>query len=177
MVDGVDASFVVDGEDCLVVAFFAEGGDFGAEGASEVAEGACEVESAEWVDVHGGGCDLAAGCGGADAESAEFGPGFDGCGEDGVLVSGGGGVGAEGVCPFFGLADVPAPWLPSGVAECGVHGDGEAGGGGAALLAGQVAHGWCVQPFSAVVVAPLVRSTGRTPKWASISVQERQGGA
>lgn len=70
------------------------------------------MESAERVDVHGGGGDLAAGCGGGDVESAEFGPGFDGCGEDGVLVSGGGGVGAEGVGPFLGLADVPAAGLP-----------------------------------------------------------------
>ncbi|CAM5734225.1 hypothetical protein STENM223S_00014 [Streptomyces tendae] len=36
-----------------------------------------------------GGGDLAAGSGGPDVESAEFGPGFDGGGEDGVPVSGG----------------------------------------------------------------------------------------
>lgn len=107
------------------------------------------VESAEWVDVHGGGGDLAAGGGRAEAEAAEFGPGLDGCGEDGVLVSGGGGVGAEGVGPFFGLADVPAAGLPSGVAECGVDGDGEAGGGGAAVVAGcvgPVVHGGVLSP-------------------------------
>lgn len=164
MVEAVDAAFGVDGEDGLVVAFFAEWGDFGVECASEVGEGAGEVESGEWVDVEGGGGDFPAGAGGGDVESAEFGPGFDGGGEEGVAVAGGGDMGAQGVGPVFGLFDVPAAGLPAGFAQGGVDGDGEACGV-------EVGHGGGVQPFWAV------GSTGRTPKWASMAVQERQGAA
>src|SRR5690606_13465579 len=67
----------------------AEGAEPGVEGAAEVAEGAGEVEAVEGVEVEGGGGDLPAGCGGVDGESAEFGPGFDGGGEDVVAVAGG----------------------------------------------------------------------------------------
>lgn len=87
------------------------------------------MEAAEGVDADRRRCDLPAGCGGGDVEAAEFGPGLDGRGEDGVLVSGGGGVRAQGVGPFLGLADVPASGLPAGGAQGGVDGDGEAGGG------------------------------------------------
>ncbi|CAM5637052.1 hypothetical protein SALBM217S_10040 [Streptomyces griseoloalbus] len=89
VVEGVGASLCVDGEECLGVGLGAEGADLGVEGAAEVAEGAGEVEAVEGVDVDRGGGDLAAGSGGPDVESAEFGPGFDGGGEDGVPVSGG----------------------------------------------------------------------------------------
>ena len=47
------------------------------------------VEAVEGVEVEAGGGDLAAGAGGGDAQAAEFGPGFDGGGEDAVPVSGG----------------------------------------------------------------------------------------
>ncbi|GAA4961679.1 hypothetical protein GCM10023238_31110 [Streptomyces heliomycini] len=89
MVEGVGAALGVDGEECLGVGFGAEGADLGVEGAAEVVEGAGHVEAVEGVEVEGGGGDLAAGAGGGDAECAEFGPGFDGGGEDGVAVSGG----------------------------------------------------------------------------------------
>lgn len=89
VVEGVDAALGVDGEECLGVGFGAEGADLGVEGAAEVAEGAGHVEAVEGVEVEGGGGDLPAGASGADAEAAEFGPGFDCGGEDGVAVSGG----------------------------------------------------------------------------------------
>lgn len=114
VVEGVDAALCVDGEECLGAGFGAEGADLGVEGAAEVAEGAGEVQSVQGVDVERGGGDLAAGSGGPDVESAEFGPGLDGGGEDGVPVSCGGGVVAEGVGPDLGLFDVPASGLPSG---------------------------------------------------------------
>ncbi|CAM5724212.1 hypothetical protein SGLAM104S_10151 [Streptomyces glaucescens] len=87
VVEGVDAAFGVDGEDCLGVGFGAEGADLGVEGAAEVAEGAGEVEAVQGVEVEGGGGELAAGAGGGDVQAAEFGPGFDGGGGDGVPVS------------------------------------------------------------------------------------------
>ena len=89
VVEGVDAAFGVDGEGGGGVGLGAEGAEFGAEGAAEVAEGAGEVAAVEGVEVEGGGGDLAAGSAGGDVESAEFGPGFDGGGEDGVAVAGG----------------------------------------------------------------------------------------
>lgn len=89
VVEGVDAAFGVDGEQGAGVGFGAEGADLGAEGEAEVAEGAGHVEAVQGVEVEGGGGDLAAGAGGGDAQAAEFGPGFDGGGEDGVAVAGG----------------------------------------------------------------------------------------
>lgn len=89
VVEGVDAALEVDGEEGLGVGFGAEWADFGVEGAAEVAEGAGHVEAVEWVEVEGGGGDLASGAGGGEVESAEFGPGFDGGGEDGVSMAGG----------------------------------------------------------------------------------------
>ena len=168
VVEAVDAALGVDGEQRLAVALLAERGDLGVQGAAEVGERAGEVEAGERVEAHGGGGDLPAGAGRGDAQAAEFGPGLDGCGEDGVPVSGGGGVGAQGVGPVLGLLDVPAAGLPAGVAQGGVDGDGEAGGAE-------------VGRASVVGVSPSrgrrSGSTGRTPKWASSAVQERQGGA
>lgn len=129
VVEGVDAAVGVDGEEGLAVGFGAEGTDVGAEGAAEVAEGAGHVEAVQWVEVEVGGGDLAAGAGGGDVESAEFGPGLDGGGEDGVAVADGGGVVAQGVGPDLGLLDVPASGLPAGGAQGGVDGYGEAGWG------------------------------------------------
>ena len=131
VVEGVDAALGVDGEEGLAVGLLAEGADLGVEGAAEVAEGAGQVEAVQGVEVEGGGGDLAAGAGGGDVQAAELGPGLDGGGEDGVPVAGGGGVAAQGVGPVLGLLDVPASGLPAGGAQCGVDGDGEAGGGGA----------------------------------------------
>ena len=73
----------------LGVGLGAEGADLGVEGAAEVAEGAGHVEAVQGVEVEGGGGDLAAGARGGDVEAAEFGPGLDGGGEDGVAVAGG----------------------------------------------------------------------------------------
>lgn len=89
VVEGVDAAFGVDGEEGVGLGFGAEGADLGVEGAAEVAEGAGHVEAVERVEVDGRRGDLAAGAGGCDVEAAEFGPGFDGCGEHGVAVAGG----------------------------------------------------------------------------------------
>lgn len=88
MVEGVDAAFGVDGEEGVAVGLGAEGADVGVEGAAEVGEGAGEVQPVERVEVDGGGGDLAAGARGGDVEAAEFGPGLDGGGEDGVAVAG-----------------------------------------------------------------------------------------
>ena len=87
VIEGVDAAFGVDGEEGVGVCLGAEGADFGVEGAAEVVEGAGHVEAVQWVEVEGGGGDLAAGAGGGDVEAAEFGPGFYGGGEDGVAVA------------------------------------------------------------------------------------------
>lgn len=87
VVEGVDAAFGVDGDEGVAVGFLAEGADFGVEGAAEVAEGAGHVEAVQGVEVEGGGGELAAGALGGDVEAAEFGPGFDGGGEDGVPVA------------------------------------------------------------------------------------------
>lgn len=95
------------------------------QGAAEVAEGAGEVEAVQGVDGEGGGGDVAAGAGAGEVQSAEFGPGFDGGGEDGVAVACGGGVGAEGVGPVFGLLYVPAAGLPAGFLEGDVDGRGK----------------------------------------------------
>lgn len=89
VVEGVGAAFGVDGEQSFGVGLGAEGADLGVEGAAEVAEGAGHVEAVQRVEVEGGGGDLPAGAGGGDAQAAEFGPGFDGGGEDGVAVAGG----------------------------------------------------------------------------------------
>lgn len=128
------------------------------------------------VDGERGGGDVAPGTGAGDAQVAEFGPGLDGGGEDGVAVAGGGGVGAEGVGPVFGLLYVPAAGLPAGFLEGDVDGGGEAGRVGAVVGRGAGAggggrHGGGQLP---VGVVPLM---GMTPKWARSASQERQGGA
>lgn len=95
VVEAVDAAFVVDGEKCGAVRvggfaeFLAEWGDLGAKGAAEVGQGASPVEAAGWVDDQRGGGEVAAWRGGGELEAAELGPGFDGGGEDRVLVSAG----------------------------------------------------------------------------------------
>ncbi|BCK70744.1 hypothetical protein Srufu_046970 [Streptomyces libani subsp. rufus] len=106
--------------------FAAQGSHVGLQGAAEVAEGAGEVEAVQRVDGEGGGGDVPAGPGPGDVQSAEFGPGLDGGGEDGVAVARGGGVGAEGVGPEFRLLYVPAAGVPAGFVEGDVDGDGEA---------------------------------------------------
>src|SRR5690606_12985985 len=111
------------------------------------------------------GGDVAAGAGGFDVQVAEFGPDFDGGGEDGVPVAAGGDVAAEGVGPLFGLAHVPPSGLPAGAAQGVVDGDGEARGGGA-RIGGPVHRG----AFSPAVP----ESTARTPKWVRSALHARQ---
>lgn len=113
VVDAVDAAFAVDGEVGASVGLDAEWAELGGQGAAEVGEGAGEVQAGERVEADGDGGYLAARAGGVDGEAAEFGPGFDGGGEDLVPVSGGGGVVAEGIGPEFGLFDVPAAGFPA----------------------------------------------------------------
>lgn len=176
----------VDGEEGLAVGFGAEGADLGVEGAAEVVEGAGLVEAVEGVEVEGDGGDVAAVALGGDAECAEFGPGFDGCGEDGVAVSCGCGVVAQGVGPDFGLFDVPVSGCPAGGAEGGVDGDGEAGWGSPRSSGAETGGGGAVGVHVLFVcrgcgvvrgVQPVVGSTVRTPKWAVRAVQARQGAA
>ena len=99
VVEGVDAAFGVDGQEGFGAGFGAEGADLGVEGAAEVAEGAGHVEAVEWVEVGLGGCYLAAGSLWGEVEAAEFGPGLDGGGEDGVAVAGRGLRGCAGRRP------------------------------------------------------------------------------
>lgn len=94
-------------------------------------EGAGHVEAVQRVEVEVGGGEPAAGALGGEAEAAELGPCLDRGREDRVAVAGRGGVLAQGVGPDLGLLYVPAARQPSGGAQGGVDGDGEAGGGGA----------------------------------------------